>query len=199
MFNELKTSDWVIAVATLLGPILAVQAQKFLERWHSARERRVAIFYTLMGTRRAQVAPAHVDALNRIDMEFRPRTFGWMRPIQSKRDRAVVDAWSLYSQHLHHDVRPEHVVTWNSQGNVLFYDLLYKLSTALGFGFEKSQLQLGIYQPIAHGRVEQLQEQLLENVVKVVKGESSIAMRVTEFPTIASEPVGNVEKADKPA
>ncbi|HEY3786876.1 MAG TPA: DUF6680 family protein, partial [Steroidobacteraceae bacterium] len=44
--DPLKTSDLVIAGATLLGPILAVQAQKWVERLRQKQNRHMWIFST---------------------------------------------------------------------------------------------------------------------------------------------------------
>ena len=65
--------DWsiaIIAAATLLGPVLAVQAQKWLERGRAIKERRLTIFRTLMATRAAMLSPSHVEALNAVPVDF---------------------------------------------------------------------------------------------------------------------------------
>ena len=53
-------SDALLVLATLLGPVLAVQAQKFVERWREANERRHGVFKTLMATRAARLSPDHI-------------------------------------------------------------------------------------------------------------------------------------------
>jgi hypothetical protein len=50
-------SDIAVIVATLLGPVLAVQVQKYLERWRDEAERRKNVFKTLMATRLARLSP----------------------------------------------------------------------------------------------------------------------------------------------
>jgi hypothetical protein len=65
-----KFTDVAIVVATLLGPILAVQAQKWLERDRVVRDRRLQVFRTLMTTRAMNLSPAHVEALNAVPVEF---------------------------------------------------------------------------------------------------------------------------------
>ena len=62
----IKFSDIVIAGATLLGPIFAVQAQKWLEAGREKKARMLAIFRTLMATRAALLSQAHVEALNSV-------------------------------------------------------------------------------------------------------------------------------------
>ena len=48
--------DSLIIGATILGPILAVQAQKAIERFRERRGRKLWVFHTLMGTRAARLA-----------------------------------------------------------------------------------------------------------------------------------------------
>jgi len=50
----MNVSDWAIICATLLGPILAVQAQKWVERATESR-RRKWIFETIMANRATRV------------------------------------------------------------------------------------------------------------------------------------------------
>ena len=66
----IKTTDVAIIIATILGPILAVQAQKWLERERAIRDRRNAIFRTLMATRAAMLSPGHVEAFNAVPVDF---------------------------------------------------------------------------------------------------------------------------------
>jgi hypothetical protein len=66
----LKASDYISIAAIFLGPIVAIQLQKFIERRKQSNERRENIFKTLMATRGSMLSTAHVEALNRIDLEF---------------------------------------------------------------------------------------------------------------------------------
>ena len=63
-------SDWLMIIAVLLAPLIAVQVQKWLEHHRENRERKLRVFKTLMATRAATVSPDHVQALNMIDLEF---------------------------------------------------------------------------------------------------------------------------------
>jgi len=75
-------SDWLVIIAVIVGPILAVQIQKFIENRNTIKERKMHIFKTLMATRATTVSPLHVEALNMIDIEFH-------------NDNKIVDAWKL--------------------------------------------------------------------------------------------------------
>jgi hypothetical protein len=78
----------VIAAATVAGPILAVQAQKWVERATERRRARRSIFHALMSNRATRLSDDFVRALNLIDLEFSPGKLG----VRAK-DRAVIDAW----------------------------------------------------------------------------------------------------------
>jgi hypothetical protein len=64
----LNANDVVIALATLLGPLFAVQVQVWLERGRARKARQQQIFYALMRTRASSLVPEHVHALNSIPM-----------------------------------------------------------------------------------------------------------------------------------
>jgi len=49
----MKTSDWITVLAIVCGPILAVQAQKWIEALREDKNRRLNTFKGLMATRGA--------------------------------------------------------------------------------------------------------------------------------------------------
>ena len=67
-FLELK--DWTVITATILGLILAVQAQKAVEALREHRTRKTSLFEQLMATRASRVSSEPVRALNMIDLVF---------------------------------------------------------------------------------------------------------------------------------
>jgi hypothetical protein len=89
--SSIRIAEWLLITATVAGPILAVQAQKLVERLTEARNRKLWIFYTLMATRAARAAPEHVQALNAIDLAFRS---------DKPKEKAIREAWGLYLDHL---------------------------------------------------------------------------------------------------
>lgn len=60
-------------MAIVLGLILAVQAQKWIERATEERKERMLIFRTLMRTRANVLSREHVAALNMIRRIYSPR------------------------------------------------------------------------------------------------------------------------------
>jgi hypothetical protein len=53
MFESLNMTgkDWITVLAVVAGPILAVQAQKYVEAFRERKQRRLTLFRTLMSTR----------------------------------------------------------------------------------------------------------------------------------------------------
>ena len=168
--------EWPIILATLMGPILAVQAQKWIERARERRGRRAHLFHNLMATRAARLLFDHVRALNMIDIEFYPR---WWRP----HDQKVIDAWHAYQDVLSEVVRDGDetgMQVWAARRDELFIELLYTMSRRLGYKFDKVRLKRGAYTPRAHGESEFMEGEMRENLVKILKGEQPINVRTIE-------------------
>jgi hypothetical protein len=164
----------LVVAATILGPILAVQAQKMVERLREARERKLRVFYSLMGTRAARTSPEHVQSLNLIDLLFR-----------RKGEKPIIDAWEVYREHLNQDVEkmtPSQMEAWTSRSSDLFIDVMYAMSVALGYHFTKPQLQRGIYTPRAHNIADIEQQAIRHGAAMVLSGNQPIKMEVTAFP-----------------
>ena len=172
----LRLADLAIIFATLLGPVLAVQAQKYLESRRAIEERRHKIFGLLMTTRAAQLSPAHVDAFNAIPVEF----YG-----TSGRLKEINDAWKLYLDH--HSITGPATEPWLQKRLDLFVELLFQISRQLGYSYSKAQLQNDIYSPVAHGELENDQTLIRKGLAKLLSGELVLPMAVREFPATADE------------
>lgn len=163
----MTASDWLTLLAIVLGPVLAVQAAEFLNRRRASRERKLHIFRTLMSTRGANMAPAHVDALNVIDIEFQGRR---------KKDREVVEAWKMYLDHLNDRNYPRE--TWGARRVELFIALLYKMALRLGYSFDQSHLKNTSYFPEGYGMTMFEQQAIRKAVLDVLSGRSAIPMSI---------------------
>lgn len=89
--------DWLVVIATLLSPLIAVQVTKWLDRRTQSREEQVRIFKTLMATRAANLDPRHVESLNVIDVVFHA---GDKQQIEIRR------LWKQYLDHLNDRAYP---------------------------------------------------------------------------------------------
>jgi len=155
-----KATDVVIVFATLMGPVLAVQAQKWLERATEASRRRHQLFFTLMSTRRTRLAPEHVQALNSIQLLFG----------RKNSDRNIINKWEEYLDKLvfSFDGKTEAEITnWNVESDTLFIQLVHKISQRLGYDFTELQIRKGVYRPTGHQNVESDQLAILSGLATV--------------------------------
>jgi hypothetical protein len=174
-------NEFAIILATLLGPVLAVQAQKAIERARERHSRKSWVFHQLMATRAARVSPEHVQALNMIDLAFYGnQLFGVHR--RSKSAQAVIDAWREYHDHLNTKVEDDALQLWHVKGEELFINMLYSMAVEVGYKFDRVQLKKGAYSPIAHGELEDQQRALRKLAIGVMGGDIPIKMEVTSLP-----------------
>lgn len=169
----MRIADWLMIVAVLLAPLVAVQVQKLLERYREDRARKLNVFKTLMATRAAVVSPQHVQALNMIDLEF-----------QGKKHRAVTDAWKTYLDHLAHYPKDDEKQqpAWAERTPDLLAKLLLEMGKSLGYVFDEVHVKRGIYAPEAHAQFETEERLMRSGLVRLLLGQSSIKMDVTSFP-----------------
>lgn len=177
----MENKDWIIVCATLLGPILAVQAQKAVEAFRQRSDRKAWVFSQLMATRAARVSPEHVRALNMVDLVFYGRrVLGVM--YRSKKEQAVLDTWKEYLDHLNTKVDDSALSLWTTRGDELFTNLLFAISQDVDYKFDRVQLKKGAYSPQAHGELEFEEAALRRAAIRVLIGETPLKMNVTGFP-----------------
>lgn len=169
------TATLALIFATLLGPIFAIQVQKYLERWREESERRKRIFKTLMSTRAARLAPAHIEALNMIAIEF---------PVGHKAFKKVRSAWKAYFTHLNETV-PDTALqpVFFAKREELFTDLLYEMGTSLAYDFDKTEISKDAYSTVFHHNLEADIEIIRKAVIEILTGKAAFPMAVTQFPT----------------
>ena len=181
LFLGLELKDWATIVAALLGPVLAVQAQKAVESFREKQRRKLFLFEQLMATRAARLAPEHVRALNMVDLVFYgERVLGIQR--RSAKEQRVLDTWKEYHDHLNNKVDNAQIPLWIAQGDELFTNLLYAVAQDIGFKFDRVQLKRGAYSPVAHGEIEAEQTELRKATLSLLTGKHALNMNVVSFP-----------------
>jgi hypothetical protein len=161
-----------IVFATILGPVLAVQAQKYLERHRDQKRAKDAIFRTLMATRASRLSADHVQALNGIELAFyHRRKFLWDR----RKEKKVLEAWKAYHDHLNDkSYHPARIPEWTTRQIDLFIDLLHEMAVCLGYDFDKTQIKNSWYSPQAHGTVEEELNLIRSSLAEVLTGKRSL-------------------------
>jgi hypothetical protein len=134
-----------------------------------------------MATRGVRASPEHTRALGTIDLAFfGRRLFGINR--QSKSEKAVVDVWKEYHDHLHTRRGDGDQPVWDGKANDLFTNLLFVMSQDLGYRLDRVQLSKGWYRPDAQTELEQEQHAIRKAAVRLLAGDAAIKMEVTRFP-----------------
>src|SRR5688572_21913983 len=128
----MNIDTWAIVMATALGPVLAVEAQRWVTKYVEGRQRKLTLFRTLMNPRVASLSQEHVTALNAVPLEFH-------------RDQEIMRQWRTYLDHLNKQSTTLDV--WGQRRLDLYTDLLALMSRRLKYGFDPLQLKNEVYSP----------------------------------------------------
>ena len=157
-------SDGLLIVVTLGAPLLAVQAQKYLERGRDQKQRQIHIFRTLMIMRPNPLSPTNVEALNAVPIEF----FGI---------RSITDSWKIYLDYLGKAKITSHEI-WLPKRAELLVNLLYEMARYLNYNFDKVQIQNECYYPEGHFTIETEQTKIRQGLARILSGETSLPVKV---------------------
>ncbi len=163
-------ADWLMIIVVLIGPIIAVRLTRHLDNQKEIKERKLSIFKTLMATRAYTVSWSHVEALNRIDLEFNS---------QEKKEKAVIRAWKEYLDLLNNtNMSTEQ---WTLKRIDLLVELLYKMALVLDYDFDKTHIKNSSYSPRAHGEIEDEQMILRKHLIELLEGTRAVPIHVTNI------------------
>jgi Family of unknown function (DUF6680) len=167
----MNIADWLMITAVLTGPVIAVQLTKYLDRQKEIRERKLWIFKTLMATRAAQLSPLHIEALNKIDLEFDYR---------NNKDRDIIEAWKEYLDLLNNTtMTPEQ---WFIKKTDLLVELLHKMAHSLDYEFDKTHIKNSSYYPRGYGEFEDDHLIIRRGLKNLFEGKTSIPINVINTP-----------------
>lgn len=163
-------ADGLIIAATLLSPVIAVQVTRFLDDRNEVRGRKLSIFKTLMATRAYNVSWAHVEALNRIDLEFEK---------QKRKEKEVIDAWKAYHDLLNNDQLSAD--QWATRRVDLLVELLHKMAIVLKYDFDKTHIKNSSYAPRIHSDIDAQQAEIRKKTIELLAGQRSLPIEVTSL------------------
>lgn len=180
----MDTKECIIVFATLMGPIFAVQAQKWIENIREARNRKTRVFAQLMATRAARLSQDHVQALNMIDLVFYGDSIFGIHH-RSRKEQAILDAWKEYHDNLGEgaSLSEAQQQAHYAKREELFLNLLYAMAQDVRYTFDRVQLKRGAYTPLAHEEIEADQRALRKVMLKTLSGESALSMKVLQMPS----------------
>jgi hypothetical protein len=169
-FDYMDVKDWLIVLATLLSPLIAVQVSVYLQRRRDKEARKFQVFQALMASRAAVLAPRFVEALNMVDVAFYGR---------DRKSRATVEACRLYIEHHNQSTASE---TWGDKRSDLMVDMLQKMAVATGYEFDKVSIKNTSYFPRGYGDQEFENQQIRKLFLAVLKGERGFPVYVPSVP-----------------
>lgn len=195
---DMDTKEIITVLAIIAGPILAVQAQKWLEAVRYKKQRRLNLFHTLMSTRATRLSIEHVSALNMIDIEFYGRKVFGIR-FQTPKEKAVTNAWKNYNDRLIGvNPPPDQQALLFAQRDDAFIAMLYGMSKALGYDFDEVQLKRDCYRPAGHGDLEADQYMIRKGILDILNGTRAMPVKQFVEPTPAPEPEPDQQEQDTP-
>ena len=185
MLFGIRLEGWLVIAAVILGPILALWAQRYSERRREKRARKLWLFRELMATRSNRLSGRHVEALNHIDLEFDPK---------NKTDAEVLTAWKMYLDILS-DTPNEDAqrAARFEKREECFVDLIWEIGQHLGFSFGKVAIKRDTYSPIAHGELEEDQKLIRKGIVELLAGKRALSTFSWLMPGRDPIPITNVE------
>jgi hypothetical protein len=152
--------------AIICGPIAALKIQRKLDQESDTRkqdrERKQFIFRTLWVTRSIPGNYRHVEALNLIDLDYVDC-------------RDVIGAWNQHLDHLNSDAKQPN---WDTHRVELLTDLLYEMSRALGYSYDKVLLKRHWYRPTLHGLIDDMDMTLKKGFTAIMKGEQAFPVTI---------------------
>lgn len=151
--------DWFVVVSAILfSPVLAVFAQRTIDRLREKKDRRVACYLTLMSLRASPLHPEHVRAVNSIDTIFDGK---------GGKDARIRDAWGKVLQQLTTDATTP---GWHERLSDLHVDLYQAIGRAVGYDHSVEYLKTRIYNPQRYLDNEKDQMEIQEGLARALKG-----------------------------
>lgn len=160
--------------AIILGPIVALGIQRWSDNRRESLQRKLWIFKTLMMNRATRLAPAYVQALNLIDVEFKS---------DSKADKRIRTAWKVLLDHLASDQTAPGA---GDRATDLTANLLSAMGQRLDYDFDEVYIKKNAYYPVGLGNIEQELHLVRKNVLELLDGKRRLPIAVLEqkFPDL---------------
>lgn len=168
------TAIEIITIAAILAaPILAVQAQRVVDRYRAYRDRQERVFDSLMATRALALSAEHVRALNAIDTCFAGFA-PFNKRFQSRKERRVIKAWRTYLDHFGDYSEQSDLSSLARERARLFGELMECIAEHLRFEFDRVLLTKGVYLPRGHAETEEQERLIRQGLARVLSGESPL-------------------------
>ncbi|WFS00171.1 DUF6680 family protein [Rhizobium tumorigenes] len=168
---------WSVVLATFLGPILAVFVTRWVDDRRSKTTRKLDTFRVLIRTRRSQLSPDFVAALNMVEIDYHnaPKVqiiyADLMRQLNTKPTEA----------------------NWHERTERLVARLINAMGQNVGYSMEQLDILEGGYIPQGMVDEEQLQHLLRRSLLNIFNGGQPLPV------TIVSPPPPQADTAPTPS
>lgn len=156
-------AELLLIFSTLMGPIVAVAATRIVDVLRDRAQRRYDIFLALMATRRARLNSLHVEALNKIEVEFANNTH-------------IIVALRRYMDLLEEPTSdqstPSELIF--KRRNRSFAELIQAIGKKLGRRIDKNDFIEGGYFPQGWAEMEELQLANMREINKILNFEKAL-------------------------
>jgi hypothetical protein len=169
--NEILTAILTVVtiIALIFGPVLAVIVSDRRSKKEEVARRKMHVFRTLMATRTTNLYYNHIEALNLVEIEY-------------FEDKDVMDYWRQYRNHLDNkEYSDRDYPAWNGERQNKLNDMLYKMSLALGYSFDKSHIEKGVYYPVGYSEIESQQREIRSLLLELLSGKRQLPMKAEVY------------------
>jgi hypothetical protein len=174
--GTLRLADWLMLIAVVFGPVLAVITQILHQRWNEKRQQKFWVFSTLMSLRASALAPDYVRALNYIDVVF----------FENEKIRTK---WRDLLAALDRKAQDGDEATINEIGEArrdTTAELLAEMAKELGYDFDHTAIKNRSYTPQFHADLEEQQKHLRQFAIAFLNGESTVKVALDESGAIGN-------------
>jgi hypothetical protein len=159
----LTIAEWLTLAAIVLGPILAVGTQLWMQARKAKRDIKLWVFNTLMGYRAMILNPNFVQAFNLVDVIF------YKNDEVRKKRKEFLDVVTAAAGN---NMTPQAVEKCKD----LIAEMLAKMGSELGFEFDHTQIKDTGYYPVAFEKMDTAAIALREKGLAVLEGTANIGV-----------------------
>ncbi|MBI3794722.1 MAG: hypothetical protein HY280_08345 [Nitrospinae bacterium] len=188
--NSYDSLTIITIFAIFLAPVIAIQAQVYLEQKREKKRGKAQVFITLMATRATPTSAASVEALNRIDIAFhkdKKIKDAW---------RALLDVYDNFPKDINDGDYSRKLQLSNEKAVEERINLLYEMAQSLKFDFDKVHLKRACYYPAGHNFLENEQSIIRGGLAQILTGNKAFPIFLVN-PTNQPPAEGHNEKGPK--
>ncbi|HET7409031.1 MAG TPA: DUF6680 family protein, partial [Paracoccaceae bacterium] len=165
---------WVMVAAIVIGPVAAVLLTIWIERKRLGHERRMNVFRDLMRTRKRILDPAHVSAINLVEIEF-----FWQKDVIS----SFTNLMHIINEGVGHrngESGDDYWKRFTEEYARRLTEMLDEMGRTLGYGYKQLEILKGGYNPSMYVDAEERQHKTLRLFADIYDGRRSLPIAVVD-------------------